>query len=146
MAEAQIEVDVDLDTVFTQFSDLELMAQWSGANDVEVLQWHPDGRPARARWSENYGLIPDEFILDYEWADRSVKWRLVEGRILQHEVGHVVLEDVSGSAGDRTRVTYSLELGLAIPMPHQVTEQIAGSSVKDSLKGLKKHLASLSGD
>ncbi|NQU36159.1 MAG: SRPBCC family protein [Actinobacteria bacterium] len=138
MVEQSIDIAASAQSIMAALADLPAVASWVDGTSVEVLQVHDDGRPARARWSESYGPIPDEFILDYDWkGDESCHWRLVEGRILQREDGSYTLTEVNERV---TRVTYSLDLGLAIPLPSIVTDQIASSVVTAGLAALKNNV------
>ncbi len=138
MVTRTIDIAASPESIMDVLANLPAVASWAESTSVEVLQVHADGRPARARWSESYGPIPDEFILDYEWnGDESFSWRLVEGRVLQREDGKYELTDVGQGV---TRVRYSLDLGLAIPLPTLVTDKIASSVVAAGLVALKDNV------
>lgn len=124
--------------IMAVLADLPGMAVWSAAKSVEVLQHQPDGRPVRARWREDYGPIPDEFVLDYTWdADRSVSWRLIEGRILKREDGRY---ELTPNPSGGTDVTFSMELGVGVWMLPPLWRRIESGIVSSGLDALKKHI------
>jgi hypothetical protein len=138
MATRQITIAANVAEVMQALADLPGMLQWSSAQAVEVIEWDPAGRPTRARWRERYGPLLDEFVLQYHWHTQGVSWRLSEGRILKRENGCYQLDAV---AGDCTNLTYSLELGIGVPIPKCVRMRIESLIIRTTLDALKKHLA-----
>lgn len=125
------------DTIMTVLADLPGMLAWSPAQSVEVTESDDAGRPRQARWRERYGPLQDEFVLRYQWHDRAVSWWLLHGRILKRENGRFELDALRCGG---TQLTYSLELGIVVPLPPCVRTRIESLVIASTLESLKKHV------
>jgi len=109
--------------------------EWSAANSVDVLERHPDGRPAVASWSESYGPIRDRFVLSYEWeGDSEVRWHLLEGRVLKKEDGRYRLAEAGGGV---TSVELELTLGIGVWVIPILRTRLETMIVSRTLSALK---------
>lgn len=110
MAVGEIDIAARPRAIMEILADLPGTVEWSAASSVDVLERHPDGRPAVASWSESYGPIRDRFVLSYEWeGDSEDRWHLREGRVLKKEAGRYRLADAGGGV---TSVELELEFGI----------------------------------
>ncbi|MCB0930559.1 MAG: SRPBCC family protein [Mycobacterium sp.] len=134
MSTGQITVTATPAEVAAALADLSAMVEWSGAAAVTVIERDDAGRPTRARWRESYGPLRDEFVLQYKWAPDGVSWWLLEGRILKRENGRYQLDALGGG---RTRVTYSLEIGIGMPVPACIRRRVESILIEATLKALK---------
>lgn len=102
--------------------------------EVEVLAVHPDGRPARARFVLDAGVLRDTYVLAYAWQDdRSCSWTLVEGGMLTAMDGDYALADDGAGA---TRVTYRLAVDVKVPVIGVIRRKAEKVVVDRALAGL----------
>lgn len=134
MSTGQITVTATPAEVAAVLADLPAMVGWSGAQAVTVIENDASGRPVRARWREHYGPLRDEFVLQYEWTPDGVRWWLLEGRILKRENGRYQLDALTGG---RTQVTFSLEIGIGVPVLPCIRRRVESMLVDGMLKALK---------
>lgn len=127
------------EAIMAVLADLPGMLTWSPAHSVEITESDDAGRPVQASWRERYGPVHDQFVLRYQWHDRAVDWRLLHGRILKRENGRFELEALRGGA---TQVTYSLELGIVVPIPPCVRTRVESLVIASTLEALKRHVES----
>lgn len=122
-------------------ADFPAYPEWSGAfRNAEVLEPGPGDRARRVRFELDAGVIKDEYVLDYEWADDdlSVQWELVSGRLQKAQRGSYVLEP----AGTLTKVTYHLSVELAIPVIGVLKRKAEHVIMDTALKELKRRVES----
>lgn len=136
MAVGEIDIAAQPRAIMEILVDLPGMVEWSAANSVEVLERHPDGRPAVASWTESYGPIRDSFVLSYRWEGESeVRWRLLEGRVLKKEDGHYRLTDVGGGV---TNVELELKLGIGVWVLPILRTRLEAVIINGTLSALKR--------
>jgi ribosome-associated toxin RatA of RatAB toxin-antitoxin module len=141
----EITIDASADAVMDVIADLTAYPQWSdGMEEVEVLEFFPDGRPKRARFSFNPGPIADTFVLTYTWDGlRSVSWVLVEGNLVKAQEGmYTLTQPTDGSV----LVTYDLMIELSIPMIGKIRSRAKKMIVKNALTGLKNRVEGFAND
>ncbi|CAN5505503.1 SRPBCC family protein [soil metagenome] len=140
MAVGEIDIEALPREIMEILADLTGTVEWSAASSVDVMEHHPDGRPAVAAWSESYGPIRDTFVLSYEWeGDSEVRWRLLEGRVLKKEDGRYRLTAIGGEA---TRVELELTLGIGVWVLPILRTGIEAMIVGNTLKALKRRAES----
>ena len=140
MAVGEINIEAQPREIMEILADLPGTVEWSAANSVEVLERHPDGRPAVASWNEAYGPIRDRFVLSYEWdGDSEVRWRLLEGRVLKKEDGRYRLTDVGGGV---TSVELKLKLGIGMWVLPILRTRLETMIVNGTLTALKQRAES----
>ncbi len=137
MAIGRITVEADPAEVLVLLADLPGMLDWTAAEAVEVLGRDGAGRPVLARWRERFGPLPDAFVLQYDWNEHGVRWRLTEGRILKTEDGCYTVHPVSDGGA---AVVYSLRLGLAVWLPAWLRSRIESAVVDATLSALRGRL------
>lgn len=80
MATGRMTISATAAQIMDVLVDLPGMLEWSPAVSVTVIERDHAGRPARARWRERYGPLPDEFVLEYHWdGEQGVRWHLACG-------------------------------------------------------------------
>lgn len=127
--------------IMAVIADLEAYPQWStGIKSAKVDASAPDGRPARATFVLDAGVIKDTYTLAYEWSgDERVEWRLVDGgTMLKSQVGSYTLRQ----NGDSTEATYRLTVELKVPMLGMFKRKAEKVIIDTALKGLKKRVES----
>ena len=120
-------------------ADFPAYPQWALAlKKAEVLVPGPGDRAKRVRFVLDGGLIKDEYVLDYIWSadGLTVSWDLVEGQIQKAQHGSYVLEPAEAA----TKVTFSLTVELAIPMPGMIKRTAERVILDTALKELKRRV------
>ncbi|MCL2543668.1 MAG: SRPBCC family protein [Nocardioidaceae bacterium] len=139
---SSIVVDAPAAQVMAVIADFAAYPQWAkGVIRAEVRSTYPEGEQGgRARevfFALDVSPIKDEYTLSYDWdGDASVKWRLVDGKMLRSLDGAYVLRETGGS----TEVTYRLALDLSIPLIGMLKRRGEKILIDTALKGLKKRV------
>jgi uncharacterized membrane protein len=81
------------------------------------------------------------YTLRYTYGEEpsTISWELVRGDIMRRLDGSYVLEPVSGD-GDRTRVTYHLDVELIVPLPGFVKRRAESKIIHTALRELRAHV------
>ena len=136
-----IVVNADPDTVLDVVADFDSYPQWQDEMlEGAVLETGPDGRGTKARFVIDAKVVRATLVLDYTYTPTSMSWTLVQSDKLRRNDGSYVMEDLGDG---RTRVTYALEVELAVPVPGMIRRQAAKRIVDGGLKGLKARVESL---
>ncbi|MFP5308506.1 MAG: SRPBCC family protein [Actinomycetes bacterium] len=124
------------ETVLAVITDIEAYPSWAeGMQSAEVLETDAEGRPARARFAVDAKVVEVAYTLSYAYqGTEEVSWTLVEGETITQLDGAYVLED----QGDVTKVTYTLEADVDIPLPGFMKKRAAKQILDTGLSGLKK--------
>jgi hypothetical protein len=129
-------IDLPRPVIMAVIADFASYPQWaSGVRAAEVVQAGADGRPELVRFSLDAGVIKDSYVLRYRWqGDERVQWDLAEkGSTVSAMTGAYLLDE----AGQGTRVTYELAVGLAIPMLGLLKRRAEKTIIDTALKGLR---------
>jgi ribosome-associated toxin RatA of RatAB toxin-antitoxin module len=140
---SSIVVSAEPAAIMDVISDFESYPSWAqGVKKAEPLGTGPDGRPERVYFELDASPIKDAYTLRYDWEqDDSVRWTLVEGKMLKAMDGAYEL-DARGDGS--TEVTYRLAVDIAIPMIGMLKRKAEKVIIDTALKGLKKRVESLS--
>jgi hypothetical protein len=131
--------------IMAVIADFSAYPQWaSGVRSAEILQTGQDGRAERVRFTIDAGVIKDSYVLGYTWqGDEHVRWDLVErGSAVSEMSGAYRLDQ----AGDATKVTYELAVGLAIPMIGMLKRRAEKTIIDTALKGLRSRVQQSAGE
>ncbi|HEX2131089.1 MAG TPA: SRPBCC family protein [Actinophytocola sp.] len=132
-----IEVDAPPREIMAVIADFPAYPEWANAvKKTEVLAEGPDGRARQVRFTLDAGAFKDVYTLAYDWADDglSVSWTLVKGQMQRAQNGSYLLSP----AGERTRVTYTLSVQLAVPMIGLFRRKAEKMIMDIALKELKR--------
>lgn len=134
-----IVIEATAAAVMGEIADLESYPEWTGSvRSVEVLSRDDAGRPARATFVLDAGVVKDTYTLEYTWkGDESVSWTLVEAQMLTAMDGSYRLSD-QGRAG--TDVEYVLTLDLKMPMIGLLRRKAEKVVTDTALKELKRRV------
>jgi uncharacterized membrane protein len=141
-ASSTITIDAPADRVLAVISDIDAYPEWTGQiKSAEVLDTGPDGRPKQARFVMDAGVLKDEYVLEYDWNDAGVDWRLVgKSSVQKSQVGSYALADKGGT----TEVTYKLAVDISMPMMGMFKRKAEKMIMDSALKELKKRVESQS--
>ncbi len=140
---SSIVVDAPASAVMAVIADFTAYPEWAqGMQSAEVLETGADGRGTKVHFVLEATPIKDAYTLAYVWDDdRSVTWKLVEGKMLKAMEGAYVLRP----SGSGTEVTYRLAVDLSIPMIGLLKRKAEKVIIDTALKGLKKRVESQPG-
>lgn len=138
--EASIRIVADPEAILEVIADLQAYPEWSqGIKSVEVLE-SVEGRPSRARFKLDAGVIKDEYELAYTWNGlESVTWTLVKAEVLSAMDGEYELTTAPDGS---THVSYHLTVDLRVPMLGMLKRKAEQVIVDTALKGLKARVES----
>ncbi len=138
--ESSIRIVAERAAILAVIADLPAYPQWSqGIKTVEVLE-ALDGRPLRARFKLDAGIIKDVYELAYTWNGLdSVTWTLVSAEVLSVMDGEYELTTAPDGS---THVSYQLTVDLRMPMLGMLKRKAEQVIVDTALAGLKTRVES----
>jgi uncharacterized membrane protein len=137
----QIVVAADPDTILDVIADFPSYPDWqSDIKAVEVLDTDEHGWATRVRFTVDAKLFTTTLVLAYTYEDTAMRWHLVEGDQIRRNDGAYELEDLGDGT---TRVTYSLEIEPAVPVPGMMRRKAAKRIVDSALSAMKQRVESL---
>ncbi|MGN6791168.1 MAG: SRPBCC family protein [Streptosporangiaceae bacterium] len=138
-------IEATRSVIMAVISDFAAYPKWAtGVRAAEVLDTGQDGLAGRVRFTLDAGVIKDSYVLAYSWqGDERVSWVLAErGAAVSEMSGAYRLEQ----AGDATKVTYELAVGLAIPMIGMLKRRAEKTIIDTALKGLRTRVQLTGGE
>ncbi len=139
-----IEIEAAPAAIMAVIADLPAYPEWAKAvRETEILATDDKGRAAEVRFTLDSGPVKDVYTLAYDWADDglSVSWHLVKGQMQKAQEGRYLLEPIDAN---RTRVTYSLSVELALPMIGLLRRKAEKMIMDTALRELKRRVESRS--
>ena len=126
--------------VLAVIADIASYPEWTGQlKSTEVLATDTEGRPEQARFVMDAGVLKDEYVLAYVWAELGVSWELVgKSSVQKSQVGSYAL----APSGDGTEVTYALAVDITMPMLGMFKRKAEKMIMDSALKELKKRVES----
>jgi len=126
--------------------DFPRYPEWvSAARSVEVMEEYEDGYASQVRFVIDAGVVQDEYILSYEYAEdiSRIEWHLVKpSRMQKAQTGSYDIED----NGDGTAtVTYELSVELSIGMMGMFKRKAEKVIMDTALKELKRRVEAKAG-
>jgi hypothetical protein len=123
-----------MDQVLAKLRDVGNQSTWFPGNlESEVLETNADGLVTKARLVNDVKVAKDEFVLDYTHDDNGFSWTLnAPSKAQKVQNGSWRLAD----KGDKTDVTFSLEIDTSLPLPGFIQKK----TLKDTLKSATKAL------
>ncbi|HEV2427078.1 MAG TPA: SRPBCC family protein [Acidimicrobiales bacterium] len=135
-ASESVVVDATRDAVFAAITDFDGYARWvRDVKSVEVLERDTDGRGLEVDFRAAAFGRSARYTLRYDYARApgELSWYQVEGDVTASMTGRYRLEP----APSGTRVTYDLEVELAVPIPAFVKARAAQRIMTEALGDLK---------
>ena len=134
-------VDASSDVVWEVVTDLANYPAWTdGLIAVEVLAEDDAGYPLSARFRVDAKLAEVTYTLAYDYDETAMRWTLTDGEIITQLDGSyeiVALDDA------RTRVTYTLEADIDLPLPTILKRRQARTILEQGLDGLARRAVAL---
>ena len=135
-ASASITIAAKPDEVMAVISDFERYPDWvDSMKSAEVLT-SVDGKAKTVRMVLDHTLVKDSYVFAYDWKQRVVSWKLIEGTLLKAMDGCYVLK----RNGTGTTVTYTLTVDINMPMIGMFKRKAEKTIIDSALKGLKKRV------
>jgi carbon monoxide dehydrogenase subunit G len=127
--------------IMAVIADFPEYPTWANAvKKTEVLETGEDGNAKQVRFTLDAGPFKDVYTLSYDWATDglSVNWSLVKGQMQRSQRGTYLLTP----EGERTLVTYTLEVQLVVPMIGLFRRKAEKVIMDTALKELKRRVES----
>jgi ribosome-associated toxin RatA of RatAB toxin-antitoxin module len=136
-----IHIDARPAEIMAVIADFEHYPRWAeSVREASVVSRGADGRAVEVDFHLDAGIIADRYRLRYRWdADRRVDWELVEGEMIRFQQGSYVLDP----RGHGTEVTYTLAVGLAVPMLGRLRRKAERIVLETALDELKRRVEGL---
>ncbi|MCB0949710.1 MAG: SRPBCC family protein [Mycobacterium sp.] len=133
----EVVIDATPEQILDVIADVEATPTWSPQyQSAEVLDSYDNGRPKRVKMKIKAAGMTDEQVIEYTWADDSVRWTLVSANQLKaQDAGYTLTPE-----GDKTRVTFDLAIDLAVPMPGFVLKRAMKGGLESATDGLRKQV------
>jgi ribosome-associated toxin RatA of RatAB toxin-antitoxin module len=140
---SSIVVNAEPAEIMAVIADFDAYPQWAqGVKKADVVKQGSAGRADQVYFELDASPIKDQYTLEYDWdGDSSVRWWLVEGKMLKGMDGTYELD---ARGGGSTEVTYRLAVEISIPMIGMLKRKAEKVIIDTALKGLKKRVESLS--
>lgn len=125
--------------VMDVIADFPAYPQWAnGVRTAEVVEPGAAGRPRSVRFHLDAGVVKDDYVLAYDWADDDsrVDWHLVEAKMQRDQQGSYSLVERDG----QTEVTYELAVDISIPMIGMFKRRAEKAIIDTALRDLKKRV------
>lgn len=114
-------------------NDVESLPQRMDAfHEATVLERDPQGRPAQAEFTLDARLKVLHYVLEYQYGENSVSWKMVKGDPKEISGSYALEPD-----GSRTKVTYSYSIDAGFPVPGFLRRQGLKMMADAALKDLK---------
>jgi carbon monoxide dehydrogenase subunit G len=139
-----IRVHAPRERVAAVICDFARYPEWADAmKQVEVVEEYEDGYAARVRFVLDAGVMTDDYVLEYAYADdlSRIEWELVApSKTQKFQRGSYDLADDGDSA---TTVTYTLEVELSIGMLGMFRRKAEKMIMDTALRELKRRVERL---
>ncbi|SFS67755.1 SRPBCC family protein [Saccharopolyspora flava] len=135
-----IEIEAPAARIMAVIADFPAYPEWAEAvKETEVLSEDSAGNAERVRFVLDAGVVKDTYTNVYDWAadGLSVSWELTEGQVQKAQQGSYTLKPLGD---ERTEVTYSLAVTLAIPMIGMFRRKAEKMIMDTALKELKRRV------
>ena len=140
-----IVIEAPTQACFDVATDFERYPEWVGdIKQVSVAERDEQGRGVLVRFRAAAFGRSTSYTLRYDFRDapRRLSWVEVEGDITSKLDGAYVFSPVTEDGGTRTRVTYTLEAELKVPIPGFVKRRAEVWILHTALRQLKTRVES----
>jgi ribosome-associated toxin RatA of RatAB toxin-antitoxin module len=123
--------------------DFARYPEWvSAVKAIEVLEEYEDGYASQVRFVIDAGVVSDEYILEYEYAEdiSRIEWHLVApSKVQKAQVGSY---DIMANDDGTSTVTYTLAVDLSIGMLGMFRRKAEKMVMDTALRDLKSRVES----
>ncbi len=139
-ARGETVVDAPARIVMQVITDFERYPEWAqNVKAVEVRDRDLEGRPSQVWYRLDAWVMDITYLLAYSYEENRLTWHLVEGEQLEALAGEYLLRE----EGDRTRVRYTLDVDVSLPLPGFMKQRAARLILETGLGDLKRRAESL---
>jgi uncharacterized membrane protein len=138
-----IDVDAPCDKVAAVICDFPRYPEWvSAVKSADVVEEYEDGYASQVRFVLDAGVVADEYILSYDYADDAsrIEWHLVKPSKMQKSQNGSY--DLADNGDGTTTVTYTLAVELSIGMLGMFKRKAEKMIMDSALKELKRRVES----
>jgi uncharacterized membrane protein len=131
------------DRIAAVICDFPRYPEWvSAVKSIEVVEEYEDGYASQVRFVLDAGVMSDEYILAYEYADdlTRIEWHLVEPSKMQKSQDGSY--DIADNGDGTSTVTYTLSVDLAIGMLGMFKRKAEKMIMDTALNELKRRVES----
>jgi hypothetical protein len=135
-----ITIETDVESTTALLFDPANYPSWSSAiTGAKVLESDGQGRPSKVEMTIKAGPVKDRVTLDYDWSDspNALHFTLDEADMLTEMSGTYAIAD---NGDDTVTVTYSLTVGLSMPVPSMMRTKAERETIDKALQELKNKL------
>lgn len=132
--------------VYAVVVDFDRYREWvAELKEIDVLERDVEGRALEVAFRAAAFGRSTKYALryDYSFAPRLLSWHQTWGDVTETLNGSYLFEEFE-TGGASTRVTYDLEVALAVPVPQFIQGRAAGRIQRHALHELKHRIESLS--
>lgn len=134
LSRSSIVVNADPAAVMKVIADFPSYPQWiTFIRAVEVLDSDETGRATVVRFVLDAGVVVDDYVLAYTWADDEVSWQLVRATSIKAMDGSYRLTPVAGG----TEVDYALSIDIDMPLLGVFKRKAEQVLIDTALRALK---------
>ncbi len=137
-------IDGSPETCMSVITDYQRYPEWvEDVKSVEILSHDDDGRAGLVRYRAAAMGRSASATLQYFYGSNPlrVSWHLIEGEPVRRYDGRYLLEPHDSSQGSpRTKVTYELEVEIAVPLPAFVRRRSEVRVVRAALQDLRRQI------
>jgi uncharacterized protein YndB with AHSA1/START domain len=131
-------VDAPQEVVMEALADVGILTTWSPLHkSVEVIDYHPDGRPHHVKATVRILGLVDKEILEYHWGPDWIVWD-ADKTYQQH--GQHVEYNLKPEGIDKTRVRFDVTVEPAGPIPEFIVRRASKHIMDAAAKGLRERV------
>ena len=133
----EVVIDATPQQILDVIADVEATPTWSPQyQSAEILESYDNGRPKRVKMTIKAAGMTDEQVVEYTWAEDSVRWTLVSaGQLKAQDAGYTLTQD-----GDKTKVKFDIAIDLAVPLPGFILKRSMKGGLESATDGLRKQV------
>ena len=133
----EVVIDATPQQILDVIADVEATPTWSPQyQSAEILESYDNGRPKRVKMTIKAAGMTDEQVVEYTWAEDSVRWTLVSaGQLKAQDAGYTLTQD-----GDKTKLKFDIAIDLAVPLPGFILKRSMKGGLESATDGLRKQV------
>jgi ribosome-associated toxin RatA of RatAB toxin-antitoxin module len=144
MSRQSITIDAPPARIAEVICDFASYPEWvSAMKEVEIVEEYEDGYASQVRFVLDAGMISDEYLLQYEYAEdiSRIEWRLVAPSRMQSRQDGAY--DIVANDDLTSTVTYTLAVELPVAMLGMFQRKAEKMIMDTALRDLKRRVESV---